>query len=265
MKNRLYVVGGVLLVAALGGLVWWSPWEPREPIYQGKPLSSWLLMAANGNRESQELGRAAVRQAGTNALPTLLRMLRVKDSPSRRGVELRRLARDLNIVRFPFAVQWNNAGLFGFQVLGEEAKNAVPGLMEIANESTSHTSIDCVMIVFDIIGPPAKEAVPFLLRCSTNADRMVRYRAINALGRIHAEPDRVVPVLVNELRDPNSGLAFEVTQALGEFGADARSAVPALVEFLNKQDEQGKKFVVDALNQIDPEAAAKAGVKKPSP
>ena len=29
MRNRLYLLGGVLLVATVGGLLWWSPWEPR--------------------------------------------------------------------------------------------------------------------------------------------------------------------------------------------------------------------------------------------
>ena len=38
IAKRWPVVGGFLLVAALGGLLWWSPWEARErpePVYEG--------------------------------------------------------------------------------------------------------------------------------------------------------------------------------------------------------------------------------------
>jgi hypothetical protein len=38
-------VGGMSLIAALVGLLWWSPWEPQpipEPVYNGKPLTQWL-------------------------------------------------------------------------------------------------------------------------------------------------------------------------------------------------------------------------------
>ena len=44
MKNGLYVVGGVLLVAAVG----WAGWlalrpGPPEPVYDGERLSDWLV------------------------------------------------------------------------------------------------------------------------------------------------------------------------------------------------------------------------------
>jgi hypothetical protein len=40
MKNRLYLVIGGLLVAAVGGLMWWAVWpvfrpRPAEPVYEG--------------------------------------------------------------------------------------------------------------------------------------------------------------------------------------------------------------------------------------
>jgi hypothetical protein len=35
MKKRRYLVPGVLLVAALGGLVWWAPLQRRQPVCGG--------------------------------------------------------------------------------------------------------------------------------------------------------------------------------------------------------------------------------------
>jgi len=46
------------------------------------------------------------------------------------------------------------------------------------------------------------------------------------------------------------------------FGRDAELAVPALVEFLDtSHDEVNKLFATSALRAINPEAAAKSGVR----
>jgi len=81
MRKRVHIALAVLL-AALLAVVGWQVMRRQEPVYQGKPLSSWLIASATtGSPEAQEQANAAVRQVGTNALPTLLRMLRAKDSP----------------------------------------------------------------------------------------------------------------------------------------------------------------------------------------
>jgi hypothetical protein len=67
MKNRLYLVCGVLLVAALGGLLWWSPWVPREPVYDGHPLAFWLT---NSSSMADKLVIA-----DSNAVPFLIKAL----------------------------------------------------------------------------------------------------------------------------------------------------------------------------------------------
>jgi hypothetical protein len=37
ISKRLPVALGILLVGVMGGLLWWSPREPQEPVYEGKP------------------------------------------------------------------------------------------------------------------------------------------------------------------------------------------------------------------------------------
>jgi HEAT repeat protein len=49
--------------------------------------------------------------------------------------------------------------------------------------------------------------------------------------------------------------------SLEAFGAEAKGAVPALLELLKDKDEYARGTAAEALEQIDPEAAAKAGVK----
>jgi HEAT repeat protein len=86
----------------------------------------------------------------------------------------------------------------------------------------------------------------------------VRYYAICALGEITAEPERVVPILINALHDPDSQNQIRAVQALGQFGPDAELAVPALAEYFKTSHSSA---ALDALKEIDPAAAAKAGVK----
>jgi HEAT repeat protein len=90
----------------------------------------------------------------------------------------------------------------------------------------------------------------------------VRSTAIFALGKIGTEPDRVVPVLMNALHDPRPDVRINAVRALVQFGPKAKLAVPALVEILsNAQDGMQRSHAEYVLKAIDPEAAAKAGVK----
>jgi hypothetical protein len=109
MKNRLYLVFGVLLVVALGGLLWWTarysfaplPPEPAygglvkstvsrdsrrsvvhpEPVYEVHPLSYWLTrryrfpgLAAEGSGIYDPLPTSLL--SDSNAVPFLVRALR---------------------------------------------------------------------------------------------------------------------------------------------------------------------------------------------
>src|SRR5437016_10682709 len=98
MGNKGRILVAVLLVIILGGLAW-EVLLPYEPVYQGRPLSAWLhdldtsikerlpiaqvrvLMAEK--QKKREVAEKALRHIGTNALPTLITMLRSKDSKQR--------------------------------------------------------------------------------------------------------------------------------------------------------------------------------------
>jgi HEAT repeat protein len=50
-------------------------------------------------------------------------------------------------------------------------------------------------------------------------------------------------------------------RALGEYGGDANAAVPQLLEALKDPNYSIRNSATNALKKIDPEAAAKAGIK----
>lgn len=258
--KRVNITLAAALVALVSVIVW-QELQPPEPVYQGKRLSGWMKarVTSGFTAEAQKQARAAVRQAGTNAIPTLLRMLRATDSGLK--LKLMDLAQKQHIIKLQFthAEDWNNAAVLGFSALGTNAQNAVTALIEIGNQDIAQITQLHAIFALGCLGPSAEEAVPSLLCWTTNADHGVRSVAIAVLGEIHAAPDRVVPVLISALHDQDFGVRVNALETLGQFGPDAKIAVPALVEVFNGPDAQVRGLANAALQKIDPVAAAKAG------
>lgn len=116
-------------------------WPNPEPVFRGKPLSYWLKGFDIGRNESAKPGYddcvAAVRQANTNALPILLRMLRTRDTDLKQ--RLTRLAQRQSLIKVDYVTtdrqRW--AAWQGFMALGPEANAVIPQLTEIAHEEAS--------------------------------------------------------------------------------------------------------------------------------
>src|SRR5690349_14163385 len=123
--------------ASLIGFILWIAFAPSEPSYGGKTLSAWLKQAAQAREIGDpffdaEIGTpsaAAIRDMGTDALPTLLRMARTRNTAMRR-----------NLIQFSQNQPWlgwqpqsfdeieMNAAC-GFTILGPAARPAVPELI----------------------------------------------------------------------------------------------------------------------------------------
>ena len=82
-----------------------------------------------------------------------------------------------------------------------------------------------------------------------------------------AKKDERKPVYITVT--PDNRLALLVTRAvrkraaqiLGELGPGAKEAVPALLQSLRDRENAVRDAAAAALKQIDPKAAAKAGVR----
>jgi HEAT repeat protein len=82
-----------------------------------------------------------------------------------------------------------------------------------------------------------------------------------ALSGVDVEPQQVVPALVNALSDTNWFTRLMAAKGLGHLGTNAQQAAPALVPMLSDPNAMVRRGATYALKAIDPEAAAKAGVK----
>jgi HEAT repeat protein len=267
MFNKRTLCLSILAVAVLGLIVWaLVPHEEPDLIIQGKALRKWL----EGYGSGQGLGLPhakkvdeIVREAGTNAIPTLLQILEEGDDSTLK-LKLVALLQKQNLVRVKYINQYRRKQqvYIAFTRLGPVAKDAVPRLVEIYELSTAEHSRNCAACALGAIGPVAKAAVPALLRGASGTNLLLRLNSLAALAGIHAEPELVVPVFMNCLNDTDPMVRLYVTRGLGLFGEDAKQAVPGLVRGLNDPYSYVRQEATNALKLIDPELAVTLGIKQ---
>ncbi|MGD0251880.1 MAG: sigma-70 family RNA polymerase sigma factor [Verrucomicrobiota bacterium] len=250
-KAKTAIVVGVAAILAAGTatVVIERAKQPHEPMYQGKLLSVWLKgydtsnieeLFKNNGAKLHELDKI-VSQFGTNAIPTLLQLLREEDFKGHN--------KDSN----------GGEASNGFRVLGASAKDAIPALIKIYEQNPA-ARID-IIYSLGCIGPAADVSVPWLLQRLTDTNGEERSWIVEALGQIHTQSALVVPMLINCLDDSNSKVRGKAAVALGEYGTDAKPAVSALIDLLNDKRKGIRNCASFAIKMIDPEVAVKAGLK----
>jgi hypothetical protein len=293
-KGWLVVAVLVLLVAVATVLLS----TPSEPSYKGKSLSYWLQaykipftathglwrngkpIGADEDLPTRSQADTAIRAIGTNAIPTLLRLIQRRDN--RHSYWQFSLARKLPFFRVapvsPFDP--NYEALMAFIELGPDAGPAVPQLVKVYYSEPDRDTKDWVIPTLTQLGPAAEPAVPMLLHALDGTNTLLRANAIFALGAIHADAPVVVPALIACLHKPEYEVRLAAVMALGDYGKVAKSAVPALLELLRDPKRNPAlsptyttatggsahlptigQMVTFASLEIDPEAAAKMGMK----
>jgi HEAT repeat protein len=141
-----------------------------------------------------------------------------------------------------------------------EKLNALPGVQILFIQADGRRA----GVVTDLgdMGSRAKAAIPDLIKALKGNDSAVRGPAAKALGQIHCEPEKIIPLLVDCLNSPLEGLPEGAARGLGEFGPLAQAAAPKLVELLKVPDKEMRAAAHSALMKIQPEAATQAGAKQ---
>jgi hypothetical protein len=192
-----------------------------EPSYNGKPLSEWLLILKERHAfESIEEADAqeAVRQIGTNGIPTMIDLLNVYDERSAKKVLSKLHNKDLTAwykyEENPFSAAENvrKLALEGFSVLGTNAEFAVPQILKVLalSDEAAHALI--------VVGP------------------------------------RGFSALTNEINDPNAGVRDTVIRAIGkEGGGDTNAIRQLLANALKDPDTHIRLHAADFLRDKAPD------------
>jgi len=260
--RKRYKIALALWLAAIVGVIVWPALHLREPAFQGKRLSVWLeqqgtnhFSAARGS-ELDKQGQAAIRQIGTNALPMLIEKLRARDTRFKQFMMT--WAQKQKLVHFKFKTT-NRRHLeaeAGYEALGPLASAQVPSLINVFSNDPSPEVRYITANVLGYIGPDARAAAPALFAATKETDNSVRNNALCALCRVLPDPQLTLPVLIARLDDPYRLVRENAANELGRYGQQAKAAVPALVRTLGIN-----RSAYYALLKIDPDAAARAGVK----
>jgi len=236
-KAKTAIAGGVAILL-VGGSTFVAVKEVHkefrsaaEPTYDGKTLSVWLQAFQHGLNGSpeQDKATAAVAHIGTNGIPTLLELLKDRNSADE-----------------------NTLAMWGFRILGSNGSAATPDLIRIYQERISTNSQYYTARSLGWIGPAAEAAVPYLLDSVTNpASKYPQdFAAVMALGQIHADSETVVPALIRLVHSKNKGVAIVAVEALGKFGPSARDAIPALLEVVTNYPSKGGRPAYSASDAI---------------
>ena len=251
---RFIIAVTVLVIAVVATLFVFALW-PHEPSYQGHSLSWWLEQRGMGLKNDP--GTLAIRQIGTNALPTLLRLIRTRDSPFKQFVMT--WSAKQSMIKFHFIPEQEQRfhASMGYLALGTMARSHIPVLSEIlTNDSVPEVRAQAASALGHIGRHDANLAAPALIKATKDKDDRVRNNSLWALNWIQPDPQLTIPVLIAGLDDSCSTARENAANGLRQYGSQATSAVPALVRTLTINRSAGH-----ALKGIDPEAAAKAGVK----
>lgn len=279
---------GIFVLLGLGCFCTFIVSRRTEPKYQGKTLRYWLkgyhVADEEWNESTPEKADEAVIHFGTSVFPTLLTMLRARDSALdmklrdwgcawKQFAEKHHLKKDVSVPRLPSCdvLEAQRA----FEALGPEARYAVPGLIKILEDDPPSMSKRAIATVLGQIGPGAKGAIVVLSRIANDPDMFVRERALHALGNIASEPELTVPVMIRALSDQSEFVVRAAAVGLKAFGPKANAAGPALIDALERWKVEVARFYAiaekspgtsfpffhdptdvlrDAVNAIDPDA-----------
>lgn len=140
------IVGVIFLGAGL--LISVGIWlSPPEPAYEHRGISEWLHDAARfkwtghdaAEDEAVLHSHEAIRAIGTNGVPTMLRLLHVRDS--RLKALVNQWLKKQSLIKFRFLDEWrfHMRALAGFSVLRTNAECAMPALQQDLMSASGQT------------------------------------------------------------------------------------------------------------------------------
>jgi HEAT repeat protein len=206
------LVGGICALAGAVLLLWSLRPSPEDP-------GSVKVLAIKAAADDP-IAIAALRDLGSNAVPSLARLLDYQDPFFR--VRAWALAPIL-------PKQWARALTAKLKPL--EAS----GVRVAAGKSLA------------LLGPQAAEAVPDLLRTLRDPEPFIAMQNAFALGRI-GKPS--VSGLSNALSDKKPAIRHAAAFGLGEAGSAAKPAVPQLIQSLEDRDAQVRSTSAYSLSLI---------------
>lgn len=212
-RKRLIVVSALAAIAVAGFAV--CALRSREPVYQGRSLSAWLVEANKGSwpRTGRVPADEAIRQIGTNAFPMISQLLRAQDSAAKS--QLIGFVNRQSLVRIHIRSQYERRmqAVAACYALGPVAKPLVPEVaLSLPGMKGNQPFAEQWL---GELGPEAEAAIPALVAILADQQNPTRCMAAQNLAHIAIHrPQDAVPVLHACMKDTNSLVSFQAGLAL---------------------------------------------------
>jgi len=257
--------------AAMKKLLAEKPSLGKEPVYQGKPLSSWVDKVGQIERYNgaPEDAVAAIRAIGSEAVPFLLEWM--PHPGAERPVEGYPNSSDVDIAWWALGSEGKSAiptlariinrpqrSMDDYPVWTESAKaisylgpDAIVPMLTVATNMAGQHELWELLHNFENLGTNGTPAVPALVHWANDPDFWVRDGVVSALGGIGERADLAVPVLMNSLQhDSNSMVRRDAATALGSFANDSEAVLPELIKTLKDPDWEARGGALSGLGKI---------------
>lgn len=263
MRKRFRILLITLLVAGLGLIVWQSSDSPREPSYQGQPVSHWIKVLNNMTTDERGMsyfeGDHPILEIGPLAIPYLIKALRTKDSLANSGFvalwpklppSLKRKIPEPMLAARLRAYAARGLGLFG-----PDASVAVPDLIEALHDKDFWVRTAAAG-AFEQIGPAAKAAVPELVKGLT--DPRMRLSCLIGLKGAGQESANALPVYQRLLSDPDSNIRCWAAIGLGQMTVEQDLVVGTLARALQDDEIKVRAKAAESLGSVGSAVASSA-------
>jgi HEAT repeat protein len=92
-----------------------------------------------------------------------------------------------------------------------------------------------------------------------------RIKAARLLQQRTGDPEKVIPALIESLKDKGSDIRISAAIGLGYFGEQAKDAIPALQAAQSDRDARVREAAGKALSRIDPARFPATTKARPAP
>ncbi|NBV23832.1 MAG: HEAT repeat domain-containing protein [Proteobacteria bacterium] len=209
-----------LACVAFMGLSLWASWPKREPSWDGKTVSEWLvelapvkstarsgansrleMVRAHTERQRQEeRGQAAIHALGERAVPYVLAML--EEAPSRpQWQETGAKKLGWKLPEPPSREIRTQRAALAFAALGNNARSALPKLGHMLHDT--NTMSDAALCLGNI----GSSGVPLLLSGLASSNEILREACIAHIGLRGTNASAAAPAVLAAVADPNPKIA----------------------------------------------------------
>ncbi len=157
-------------------------------------------------------------------------------------------------------VDGNKAEVWYFAALaaGEYGEAVVPMVIDLLQQDDRQRRVGASLVIM-VLGPEAKDVLPTLIEALHTADLETRRPALmSAMLSLGVEAKPAMPLMMEFLGDEDFHTQYWACRVLGAIGAEAHVAAPALVDLLQHGVASVRRNAAAALGRIGPGSGPQA-------